>query len=367
MAMSEKKFYNILTSEATDGPDDLVLKVDDGSAPCYLVGPAFFDHQVNGFAGVDFTDPDLTREQLEYAVEQIRQSGCSHFLLTLVTAAVDFLEEQFKRLASFFDQSDLIQESILGFHLEGPFISPKSGYRGAHPEEHVCPPNWPLFHRWQVASGNRICMLTLAPEWEGSNDFIQKAAGSGVFVCLGHTDASYENLIAASKAGARMVTHLGNGCPIEMPRHDNIIQRTLAVNELLVSLIPDGIHLPPFVLSNMSRIVKPDRLVLSTDAVSAAGAPSGKYRIGKQEVYVGEDRVVMHADGKHFAGSSLTMIEGFYNGIRFGALTPKDSWYSWIRMRNMLFPEIKAPLSMVPFCLSPVESDELINSSGVMP
>jgi len=202
-------------------------------------------------------------------------------------------------------------------------------------------------------------MITLAPEWQGSTDLIQHAVASGIFVCVGHTDASYEELISATTAGARMATHLGNGCPIEMHRHDNIIQRALAVNELMVSLIPDGIHLPLFMLANLTQFLWPNRLVYTTDAIAAAGAPSGRYRIGKHEVHVGNDGVVMHSDGKYFIGSSLTMIEGFYNGIRLGGLSAKESWHSWTRTRDIIFPEIQAPLLMVPFNSPPVESNGL--------
>ncbi|MHC4445504.1 MAG: N-acetylglucosamine-6-phosphate deacetylase [Planctomycetota bacterium] len=357
--MTATRYFDVLSSEAIDAPDYPVWKVDDGTAPCYLIGPAFFDPQVNGFAGVDFTDPDLTLEQLEYAVSEIRKAGCSHFFLTLVTAGADFLDDQFKRLADFVERSPMIGESIPGLHLEGPFISPNSGYRGAHPAEHICPPDWKMLTRWQAASGNRIRMITLAPEWEGSHDFIRRAVASDIFVCVGHTDASYEELVSATTAGARLATHLGNGCPMEMHRHDNIVQRALAVNELMVSLIPDGIHLPPFVLANLTQFLWPNRLVYSTDAIAAAGAPIGRYRIGKHEVDVGDDGVVMHEEGKYFIGSSLTAIEGFYNGIRWGGLRAKESWQSWTRIRGIIFPEIRAPLLMVPFDSPPVESNGL--------
>jgi len=101
--MTTTRYFDVLSSEAIDSPDYPVWRVDDGTAPCYLIGPAFFDPQVNGFAGVDFTDPDLTLDQLEYAVSEIHKAGCSHFLLTLVTAGADFLEDQFKRLAGFIE------------------------------------------------------------------------------------------------------------------------------------------------------------------------------------------------------------------------------------------------------------------------
>jgi N-acetylglucosamine-6-phosphate deacetylase len=196
-------------------------------------------------------------------------------------------------------------------------------------------------------------MVTLAPEWPNSADFIRRATASGVCVCLGHTNASHDVLLTASDAGAKMVTHLGNGCPLQMHRHDNIIQRVLAVADLAVSLIPDGIHLPPFVLSNLTRSLGPDRLIFTTDAVGPAGAPSGRYRVGHEEVVVGNDRIVMHSDGKHFIGSALTMYEGFRNAVTFGGLDVPAAWRAWTWLRNVILPDIKPPLLILPMKAAP--------------
>jgi N-acetylglucosamine-6-phosphate deacetylase len=146
-----------------------------------------------------------------------------------------------------------------------------------------------------------------------------------------------------------MFTHLGNGSPQRLPRHDNIIQRVLAIPELMASLIPDGIHLPPFVLSNLAHALGTGRLVMTTDCMSAAGAGCGRYTIGQLEVTVGADGIVRLPDGEGFAGSSLQMIDGFYNCIRFGGLGSQAAWYAWTRLRKMMFPRIQAPWLAVPF------------------
>jgi N-acetylglucosamine-6-phosphate deacetylase len=351
-----KSYFDALTGRriTTPGPD--TWRVDDGCAPSYLVGPAFFDLQINGFAGVDFSSPNLTQEQLEHAVRALHRVGCSHFLLTLITADADFLAEQFRRIAEFLEASPLLRDSIPGFHLEGPFISSKMGYSGAHPPEHIRPPDFSLFQLWQRASGNRIRVVTLAPEWETSPRFIRDAAASGVLVSLGHCDATYDVLVDAVAAGARLFTHLGNGVPIETSRHDNIIQRVLAVPELMVSLIPDGTHLPPKMVSNLSRALGPSRLVMITDAISAAGMPPGTYALGELRVHVGEDHIVRHPDGKHLAGSGLTILEGFYNTVRFGGVSADWAWHAWTRMRTILFPYLRPPRLQVPLGLHPSES-----------
>jgi N-acetylglucosamine-6-phosphate deacetylase len=342
------QYLDAITLKPVSAPPASAWGVEENSAPRCLVGPAFFDPQVNGYAGVEFADPDLTIEQLASAVLAIRRDGCSHFFLTLVTNEAGALESQLARVAGLIEASDLVREAIVGFHLEGPFISPEPGYRGAHREQYVLPPDWPLFQRLQKASGNRIRMVTLAPEWPNSAEFIRKAAGSGVFVCLGHTNASRDELLTAADAGARMVTHLGNGCPLKIHRHDNIIQRVLSVKGLMASLIPDGIHLPPFVLSNLARSLGPNRLVFTTDAVTPAGAPPGRYLVGHQQVTVGENRVVMHADGKHFAGSALTMDQGFQNSITLAELDVSSAWRAWTWLRDIILPEITPPSLVIP-------------------
>lgn len=315
----------------------------------YLVGPAFFDPQVNGYAGVDFQDPDITREGLEHVVTEIRRAGCSHFLLTLITGDPLFLEEQFQRIGNLLDASPHLSETVLGFHLEGPFISSEPGFYGAHPQRYTCPPSLPLFKRWQAASGNRIRMITLAPEWPESIEFIRTLSQAGVFVSLGHSNASLENLSAAVSAGARLYTHLGNGSPGLLPRHDNVLQRVLATPGLMASLIPDGIHIPPFVLGNLVRALGAGRVVFITDAMSAAGSLPGTYRIGELTIHVGEDRVVHQPNGGGLAGSSLTALDGFYNVTRFGGLSADGAWWGWTRLRTLMFPGLEVPLIRVAF------------------
>ena len=347
--MTDPSYFSVFSGKKMDLPPDPLWKVGQSPTAGFLVGPGFFDPQVNGFAGVDFQSPDITGDELEFAVGEIQHAGCSHILLTLITAGIDSMEYQFRHLAGIIEENDFVHRCVLGFHLEGPFISRKPGFHGAHPPEHVCDPDWKIFEKLQHASGGRIRMITIAPELEGSESFIRKASKAGVMVSLGHTDASHPELLDAVQAGARMVTHLGNGCPEQLHRHDNIIQRVIAVPDLLVSLIPDGIHLPAFVLSNLVQALGTARVVMTTDAMSAAAAPPGEYTLGRLRLAVGEDRVVMAPGGKNFAGSSLTMYEGFHNCMRLGGLDLIGAWRAWTRLRTILFPDIVAPWLAVPF------------------
>jgi N-acetylglucosamine-6-phosphate deacetylase len=347
--MTKTVFFDSITGERMDQVPPQSWFVDDGSAGSYLTGPAFFDPQVNGFAGVDFQNENLRFDELEFAVSKLRKSGCAHILLTLISANADALEDQFRRIGCYINDRPAIRDCVLGFHLEGPFLSPETGFSGAHRASNLGEPDWELFLRWQRASGNRICMVTLAPELKGSIPFIRSATAANVFVCVGHSDAKRDDLVEAVRAGARMATHLGNGCPTRLDRHDNIVSRILGIPELIASIIPDGIHIPPTALSNIARSLGPARLLFTTDCISAAGAPSGTYRLGELEIVVGQDRIVRHPKAQGLAGSSLTMLEGFYNCVRFGGISADAAWRGWTRLRNMLFPDVEAPLLAVPF------------------
>lgn len=345
----QAQYIDALSGRPLSGPPPGAGRVDDGTAPAYLVGPAFFDPQVNGYAGVDFQSPDLARDALEHAASELRRAGCAHFLITLITAEARALEAQFARLVGLIAGSPLLRESVLGFHLEGPFISAEPGYRGAHPQPHVRAAESGLFERWQRAAGGLIRIVTVAPECDGASEFVRRASASGVWVSLGHTNAGTEQLRAAVTAGARMFTHLGNATPPQMHRYDNIIHRVLAVPDLLVSLIPDGLHVPPPALGNVLRLLGPERTVMTTDAASPAGAPAGRYRFGALELEVGEDGVVRLPGSENYAGSALTPLAGFYNCVRLGGLSVGAAWLAWTRLRTLLFPELVAPSLLVPF------------------
>jgi len=213
---------------------------------------------------------------------------------------------------------------IVGYHLEGPWLSPEAGFCGAHPSAPMHAPSWTEFERLQDAAGGRIALVTLAPEWPGSAEVIRLLTKHHVHVSLGHTNATDAQIDDAIAAGARFCTHLGNGTPGLMPRHDNITQRLLARDELTACMIPDGVHLPPFVLRNFFRAKPPGRVLFTTDAMTGAGAPPGRYTIGRMEVAIGDDGIARQPGGGGFAGSTLTPDEGVkrvadYLGLPFEA------------------------------------------------
>lgn len=278
--------------------------------------PSLFDLQVNGFAGVDFQDRAVTLADTRRAVDALRAGQTHRILLTFITDDLDALARKFEQIEKHRAADSLIAETICGYHLEGPFLSPEEGYRGAHPGECMRAPALADFRRLQEAAGGNIRLLTLAPEWPGSAEFIAEVVRERVVVSLGHTNASEAQIDEAIRAGATMCTHLGNGTPVTLPRHDNIIQRLLARDELTACLIPDGVHLPPFALKNFFRAKPPGKVLLTTDAMAAAGAPPGRYRIGRLEVE-SRDGVVRMPGSANFAGSCLTPERGVANAAQW--------------------------------------------------
>lgn len=286
---------------------------------------SLFDIQVNGFAGVDFQQTDLSAEELRRAVDGLAAHETGRFFLTLITDSVDSLCRKFRNAESLRKSDPTVAAAVCGYHLEGPWLSPEVGYRGAHDPQFMAPPRIADFERLQESAGGQIRLLTLAPELPGSEGFISRVVRSGVEVSLGHTNATDEEISRAIGAGARFCTHLGNGVPTEMHRHDNVTQRLLARDELTAFFIPDGIHLPPGVLKNFFRAKPRGRALFTTDCMAAAGAVPGRYRIAHMEVEVGSDRVVRAPGSKTFAGSALSPDEGVENLEQWLGLSEREA------------------------------------------
>jgi N-acetylglucosamine-6-phosphate deacetylase len=287
--------------------------------------PSLFDIQINGFAGVDFQQPDLSAAGLRRAVDGLAAHETLRFFATLITDSVETLCRKLANIERLRAGDPVMADAVCGYHLEGPWLSAKPGFCGAHDPQFMGSPVLRDFRRLQEAANGNIKLLTLAPELPGSAEFIREVTSGGVAVSIGHSDASEADIDEAIAAGARFCTHLGNGVPAQMHRHDNVIQRLLARDELTAFFIPDGIHLPPGVLRNFFRAKPPGRALFTTDCMAAAGAPSGRYRLAHHELEVGEDRVVRMPGSPQFAGSALTPPEGVANLQCWLGLDPEDA------------------------------------------
>ncbi len=289
----------------------------DLGGPDFFVQTGFFDPQVNGFGGVDFNQRDLRVEEVSQAVRSIASSGVTHFFPTLITASHERLVRQLKILTEALEADALASSMCPGIHLEGPYINPQDGPRGAHPRDFIRPPDWEEFLKFQDVCGGRIKLVTLAPEMERAIPFIEKALAREVVVGIGHSNADEETIGAAVRAGARLSCHLGNGTDAILPRHRNIIQKQLAMDELMASIITDGVHLPDYVVKNFVRAKGVERIVLSTDCMAGAAAPPGHYTLGDLKVEVEEDRTARLSGTPYLAGSTLTMDRAVENVMLF--------------------------------------------------
>ena len=269
-----------------------------------------FDLQVNGYAGVDFNKDDLTAVELHRACARMEADGVGGFLATIITEHVDLMCHRLARLVALREADELAARLIAGFHIEGPFISGIDGYRGAHPLDAVRPADVEMMKRLLDAAGGLTRLVTLAPECDAGLHVTRLLASRNIVVSAGHCDASLDELRAAIDAGLSMFTHLGNGCPPTLARHDNIVQRVLTcADRLWITFIADGAHIPFFALGNYLRLVGPDRAIVVTDATAASGAGPGTYTLGRREMIVGDDGVPRAPGFAQLVGSGTTMSE----------------------------------------------------------
>ena len=263
-----------------------------------------FDIQVNGFAGVDFNADHLGDEEFSKVDAALDDCGVSGILATVITADLKQMERRIQRLAQ------APSTKIEGVHIEGPFLNPAPGYIGAHPTEHAKQASVDDMKRLIDAGGGKVKLVTLAPEQDADLKVTKWLVAQGITVAAGHCDPSMDELTAAADAGLSMFTHLGNGCPPQIHRHDNIIQRVLSLSDRLwICLIADGHHLPLFVLKNMIAVAGVERCIATTDAMAAANAAPGIYPLAGQQYEVGEDRVVRVPGTDQFAGSAATLVD----------------------------------------------------------
>lgn len=267
-----------------------------------------FDLQVNGYAGTDFNSDNLTAETLHHACRCLVEDGCDAILATFITDEIPTLERRISKLVELREKDELASRMIAGIHIEGPFINPIKGYVGAHPPHAVKPANLDDAKRLLTAAGGLARLVTLAPEHDEGGKTTAFLASQKVTVAAGHCDPTLDQLRAACDAGLTMFTHLGNGCPVQMHRHDNIIQRALSLHDRLwLCFIPDGVHVPFFVLKNWLKGIGLERTIFVTDAISAARLGPGRYTLAGWDILIGEDLVARSPDGSHFVGSTVTV------------------------------------------------------------
>jgi N-acetylglucosamine-6-phosphate deacetylase len=290
----------------------------EGGLP--FIAPGFFDLQLNGYAGVDYSDPGLEGRGVEAVVKAIAKSGTTRHLATIITAPRETISRNCAVIAAAAGSSALARAGLAGIHVEGPFISPEDGARGAHDPKHLRKPDFEEFLEWQDRAEGLVRVVTVAPELEGCLGFIEKISERGVVASIGHTSATPKQIREAVLAGARLSTHLGNGSHGLLPRTRNYLWEQLASDELAASIIADGFHLPDSALRVFGRAKPEGRLILISDANHLAGGSPGLKSWGDTKVEVHPDGHISLAGTEFLAGAGHLLDRGIAQYLRAGGL-----------------------------------------------
>lgn len=292
-----------ITAAAVPGDTDII------DASGLYVLPGLVDVHIHGAVGYDFCDG--SREGLRHIAAYLKANGITSFCPTSMTLEAEELKHIFPSINDIPTNEDFAR--IIGIHMEGPFLA--ASRKGAQKEAFIRHPDSSVFHELNAACGNNIRLITIAPEVEGSMEFIQKLHDTVVISC-GHSDADYKTADTAFKAGAKHATHLFNAMNPLHHRDPGIIGAAFDHPEVMVEVICDGIHIHPSVIRMIFEIFGEDRVVLISDAMRATGMADGVYELGGQDVYKKGNRATLK-DGT-LAGSSTNLFDCMKNAISFG-------------------------------------------------
>jgi len=309
--------------EMVDGKIGRIKALSSSSGvPEVYLAPGLIDIQVNGYMGVDFSDQELSPEMMEKAARALWKEGVTTFLPTVITRDHERLARSFSLLSGSMEQEN-IGLSIPGFHLEGPYLNPAPGFRGAHPEQYIRLADWEEFTELQENARQGIMIITVAPEMEGAIPFIEKCKERGVVVSLAHHNAGPDIIDQAVQAGASFSTHLGNGCANEINRHHNPLWPQLSNDGLSISLICDGAHLTREEVRTFYKVKGNTGTILVSDALHFAGLPPGEY-IEDGVTYLLTEEVVKFPSENVLAGAVLPVSKGIGKIMEFTGCSLED-------------------------------------------
>ena len=286
----------------------------------------YFDLQVNGYAGIDFNQNNLTAKDLHKSCKKLKEDRVNGILATIISADIADMSIRLQKIVSLREEDSIIKEIIKGIHIEGPFLSKEPGYSGAHSPEFILPANIDIMKYLLDAAHGLTRIVTLAPEVDKNKEVIKMLSRDGITVSAGHCDTSIKELKESIDAGLSMFTHFGNGCPQKLNRHDNIIQRALTFKQnLWYCFIADGIHIPIFVLKNYLEMVGMDKAIIVSDAMAGTAAAPGKYKLSNLLLEVGKDKIVREPGKQTFSGSAFQINEVYNNLINRINLSSADA------------------------------------------
>lgn len=288
------------------------------------IAPGLIDNQTNGYVGINFQDEIFTVERMRVAAKAIWKDGVTTFIPTLVTESRENLLRNFRILSKVY-ADDFLLGSVPGFHLEGPYLSSEKGFYGCHLVTALRKPSWEEFLELQEAAGGRIILVTIAPELDGAMEFIEKCAGQGIHISIGHTNASSQQIYRAVDCGARLSTHLGNGCANTINRHVNPLWPQLANDMITPSVIADGHHLRPEELTVFFKVKGENNIFITSDVTHLAGMPAGEYHYMGSHVIMNEEGLILNPSLNCLAGASSPLKKGIETMMNFTGCTLRQA------------------------------------------
>ncbi|MBA4602594.1 N-acetylglucosamine-6-phosphate deacetylase [Thermoactinomyces mirandus] len=314
LQMSDKLIAVGEMSEFVQHPDEDVIDLQGRT-----VIPGMIDMHIHGVAGVDVMD--AVPEALERMSVYLAREGTTGFLATTITQSPDRIAKAISNVAHYMENSQTAGKAeCLGIHLEGPFVSPKR--KGAQPLEFIMEPDVSQFQLWQEAARGKIKLVTLAPEEPGGAELARYLRETGVIASIGHSDATYDQVMEGVEAGVSHVTHLFNGMRGFHHREPGVAGAAMLNETLNVEMILDGIHIDPRSVILAYQQITSERILLITDAMRAKCMKEGVYDLGGQQVTVNE-RDARLADGT-LAGSILKMKDAASNIKKFTGCSMED-------------------------------------------
>ncbi|SDZ11879.1 N-acetylglucosamine-6-phosphate deacetylase [Evansella caseinilytica] len=295
------------------------------SAECYeydervYIVPGFIDIHIHGAGNGDAMDG--TDEALQLIQSTLPAEGTTAFLATTITQSVAQKRTALSKIKEVMSRQSKAGAQIVGVHLEGPFISAKRA--GAQPLQHIRKPKLSLFHEFQEAAADAIKLVTLAPEEENGLELVRELKKTGVVASIGHSDATYEQVVEALKAGVTHATHLFNGMRGIHHRDIGVAGGVLLHKELTAELIVDGIHVSPAMVRLVYQTKGADGIIIITDSLRAKGLTDGVYQLGGQDVTVKNNRAVLQ-DGT-LAGSIIKMNNAVRNMMTFSGCSFEEA------------------------------------------
>lgn len=291
----------------------------------YQIAPGYVDTHIHGYNGYDVMDNSPLA--LEEISKGILNTGVTSFLPTTLTDSFEHFLDVCKTIGEF--AGNETGARIQGIYLEGPYFTEK--YKGAQNEKYMRDPSIEEFNEWQKISGGLIKKIALAPERRGALDFINDVTFKNIVVSLGHTNATYEESIAAVEAGAKVWVHAFNGMRNMEHRELGVVGAMYSSSETYAELICDGHHVHPQACRILSKLKGNNKIVLITDCMRAGGLPDGDYTLGEFPVEVNNGTARLVNSG-NLAGSVLKLKDSVKNVIEWGIATPEEA----IRMASLV-------------------------------